>query len=502
VQATCPSLSVPVCLNQLTLLTNNHSSSSFTLSLSPGGYMANMRVGSSVVRATNNHVRRTGNVTIIRSSQAASVVAPGSQQQWFSRDSTVSGMKGGVWNMVFSGVQGAPADHCSNTGGDPVTVVEETPTISEKPYITIGADGKFSIQVPPVKTESSGADFPAHGSGNSTASVGTAIPFDNVYVTKPGDTAVQINAKLAEGLSCVVTPAIYQLSEPLVLNHSGQVLLGLGLATLVSSNQNPVVKVGDVDAVRVAGLLLQAGPPGTAGSNASTLLEWGSTAGYAGNPKAPGLIQDVFARVGGPDGTATSPVAVNTMVHVRSGNVIGDNLWLWRADHAEGAPVTYTSNRCDHGLVVDGDDVSFYGLAVEHTLQDLTVWNGERGQTIFYQSELPYGVSQAQFGTPGYAGYRVAPHVMAHSAWGVAVYCFFRDYNVTVASGIVVPPALEHKFVAPLSVILNGNGGISHVINDKGGSSMNGSSTGIVNYVCEGVKETKTAKNVNVLIQK
>lgn len=75
----------------------------------------------------------------------------------------------------------------------------------------------------------------------------------------------------------------------------------------------------------------------------------------------------------------------------------------------------------------------------------------------------------------------MAPHVTAHSAWGVAVYCFFRDYNVTVASGIVVPPALEHKFVAPLSVILNGNGGIVHVINDKGGSSM-GKHT--VNYVC------------------
>jgi hypothetical protein len=50
--------------------------------------------------------------------------------------------------------------------------------------------------------------------------------------------------------------------------------------------------------------------------------------------------------------------------------------WLWRADHAAGGPVTYDSNPCKNGLIVDGDDVTTYGLAVEHTEQDLTVWNG------------------------------------------------------------------------------------------------------------------------------
>ena len=49
---------------------------------------------------------------------------------------------------------------------------------------------------------------------------------------------------------------------------------------------------------------------------------------------------------------------------------------------------TTTSNRCDHVLVVDGDDVTMYGLAVEHTLADLTSWQGERGRTYFYQSEV------------------------------------------------------------------------------------------------------------------
>lgn len=143
----------------------------------------------------------------------------------------------------------------------------------------------------------------------------------------------------------------------------------------------------------MAGLLLQAGPLGPSRTMSPVLLQWG-TGGYAGNAASPGMLQDVFVRVGGPDGTSSSPVGVKTMIHIASGNVIGDNLWLWRADHAADGPVTDKDNVCLNGLVVDGDDVTMYGLAVEHTLADLTVWAGERGRTFFYQSELPYEVTQ------------------------------------------------------------------------------------------------------------
>ena len=69
-----------------------------------------------------------------------------------------------------------------------------------------------------------------------------------------------------------------------------------------------------------------------------------------------------------------------------------------------------------------------------------------------------------------------------HSGWGVGVYSFFRDHNVAVASGIVAPAALEGSFVHPLSVFLNGNGGIDHVLNDKGAGSFGPKTS--VNYVC------------------
>ena len=157
----------------------------------------------------------------------------------------------------------------------------------------------------------------------------------------------------------------------------------------------PPLQVGDVDGVRIGGVLLQAGPLSSAGAAAPVLLEcppqrprthgteaaaaagspdaraphagrWG-TGAHQGSASAPGMLHDVFARVGGPDGTASSRVGVQTMIHVRSGHVVGDNMWLWRADHAATGAVTYDGNACDHGLVVDGDDVTMYGLAVEHT---------------------------------------------------------------------------------------------------------------------------------------
>merc|ERR1711871_553555 len=419
-----------------------------------GGYMANVKVGGKT--------------------------AGGSQQQWFARDSTLTGgFTGGVWNYVFTGVTGAPPDHCGNPvwngkhhmpSGTASTNVPQTPVIAEKPFLTVDSTGKFSLRIPTVRHGTAGHDFDTNP---------PAVGFESVYVTQPSDSAAAINAKLAQGLHVVVSPGVYHLDEPLELNHPNQVLLGLGYATLVSAKQNAVIRVGDVDGVRVAGFLLQAGPP-QGDQMAPALLQWGVSGKYAGSASNPGFIHDVFGRVGGPDGMYSNPVATELMLHIRSGHVVGDNMWLWRADHTAGGIPSTQSNRVDHGIVVDGDDVTMYGLAVEHTVQDLTLWNGERGRTYFYQSELPYGVNQSQFGN--FTGYRVADKVKSHSGWGIGVYSFFRDHEVTVPSGIVCPPALESSFVHSVTVKLNGHGGISHVINDKGDAvTANVTSIG---YVC------------------
>eukprot|EP00928_Gymnodinium_smaydae_P036429 TRINITY_DN25467_c0_g3_i1.p1 TRINITY_DN25467_c0_g3~~TRINITY_DN25467_c0_g3_i1.p1 ORF type:complete len:539 (-),score=88.75 TRINITY_DN25467_c0_g3_i1:378-1994(-) len=317
----------------------------------------------------------------------------GSQQQWMSRNVTAGSITGGAWNIVSVGCTGAPAYSESHT------TVDKTPLIAEKPYITCSGNS-FQLRVPAVSASTQGCSWQL-----GQPSSDRIIDFSRVYVAdSASDTATSINTKLkCDAIDAVVLcPGIYELDAPITLARGGQVLLGLGMATLVAAKGNVAVLVPPgLPDVRVAGLLLQAG---TMASPA--LLQWGST-GDAG----PGFLHDIFARVGGPD---KEQVCADKLVHILSDNVIGDNFWLWRADHTINGEVKNMINPVKKALVVDGNDVKMYGLACEHTLEDLTVWNGNGGQTFFYQSELPYDVDQASFGSKGYAGYLVAPNVTSH----------------------------------------------------------------------------------------
>jgi hypothetical protein len=396
----------------------------------------------------------------------------GSQQQFFTRSSTIGSTTSGVWNMVFVGTEGAPTSHCGrgDDGELPFVVVDEAPAVAEKPFITVDEDDTWALNVPPVHFNTRGSTM-----GSSDAVIHS---FESVYVARADvDTASSINAKLAEGLHVVLAAGIFNLDAPLQVNNPNTVILGLGMATLVSSNGNAVISVADVPGVRIAGLLLNAGPFPT-----KALLEWG-TVSYAGEALNPGMLHDVFARVGGPAVPAAQQVEV--MIRINAGNVIGDNLWLWRADHYDGGETTGGQWPVNNALVVNGADVTMYGLAAEHTLNDIVVWNGERGSTFFFQAEFPYDVTEA-YGTDGYAGYRVASSVTSHVAHGVGVYHFFRDYPVTVQSGIRTPDALVSSIFSPLSVFLNGQGTTLHVINEFGNASTPAGGGGSPTWYCDG----------------
>jgi len=142
------------------------------------------------------------------------------------------------------------------------------------------------------------------------------------------------------------------------------------------------------------------------------------------------ITKDVFARVGG--ASLERNVSTNAMIVVHSGNIIGDNIWLWRADHValrSGEPANFLQisplyrqtilDECQvkNGLIVNGDNVTIFGLAVEHTLQDQVIWSGEDGVVYFYQTELPYDVDQS-YAHDGYVGYRVNTKVKRHAAYG------------------------------------------------------------------------------------
>ncbi len=384
-----------------------------------------------------------------------------SQQQWYTRDSSIGSWQGAVWNMVFSGVVGAPAQSfptATNQNVSPYTTLATTPVSREKPFLYVDGSGNYFVFSPGVKTGSRGTTWAGGGNGP-----GTSISINNFFIAQPSNTVGQINAALASGKSLILTPGIYKYSSAIQVTNANTIVLGMGYPTLVPQAGNAALTVADVDGVQVAGLMVDAGP-----QRSNVLLEIGNpgaaNAGHASNPTS---LNDVFFRIGG----ATTGSAA-TSLQVDSGNAVLDNIWAWRADHGA-TPTGWTVNPGDHGVVVNGSNVTALGLAVEHYEKEQTLWNGNNGETIFYQSELPYDVpSQAAWmdgSANGYPSYVVANGVCTHTAYGLGVYSYFsQGINIIEANAITAPNVMGIKLTDMGSVFLSGSGQITHVVNGLG----------------------------------
>ncbi|MDI1461568.1 discoidin domain-containing protein [Catellatospora sp. KI3] len=392
----------------------------------------------------------------IADSRVSGSVGPYSQQQWYTRDSQIGGWVNGVWNMVFSGVQGAPATGFPN----PVyTTLATTPLSREKPYLYLDSGGNYRVFVPSLRTNASGTSWAA----GSTP--GSSLPLSSFYVAKPGDSAARINQALAQGLHLLFTPGIYHVNQTINVNRADTVVLGLGYATIIPDNGVTAMQVADVDGVKVAGILFDAGA-----TNSPNLLVMGASTSGVSHAANPSSISDVFFRIGGAGpGKATNSLLVN------SNNVIIDHIWAWRGDH--GAGIGWTVNTADTGLIVNGNNVLATGLFVEHYQKYNVIWNGQGGRTIFFQNELPYDPpNQAAYmngTTKGYAAYKVANSVTTHEAWGMGSYCYFNvDPTIHAARGFEAPNSAGVKFHSLLTVSLGGNGVIDNVINTTGGPAQ------------------------------
>lgn len=390
----------------------------------------------------------------IADSKIDGTVGPYSQQQWYTRDSSVGGWTNGVWNMTFSGVEGAPATGFPNP---PYTTLDTTPISREKPFLYL--DGStYKVFVPAKRTNARGVSW------NGTPQ-GESIGLDRFYVVKPGATAATINQALAQGLHLLFTPGVYHVDQTINVNRANTVVLGLGLATVIPDGGVTAMKVADVDGVRLAGFLIDAGPV-----NSPTLLELGPQNASADHAANPTTVQDVYVRVGGAGaGKATTSIVVN------SDDTVIDHTWVWRADHGEG--VGWETNRADYGVRVYGDDVLATGLFVEHFNKYDVEWYGERGRTIFYQNEKAYDApNQAAIqngDTKGYAAYRVDDSVDVHEGWGLGSYCnYTSDPNIRQDHGFKAPVKPGVKFHSLLVVSLGGMGHYNHVINNTGASTV------------------------------
>ena len=382
-------------------------------------------------------------------------IQSGSQQQFLTRNSTMGSWSGSNWNMVFVGDQGAPAQSFPT-----YTNVASSPTIREKPFLYVDSAGNYQVFVPGLQSNAVGTTW----SGKTPA--GKSLPIDQFYIVKPGATAADMNTALAAGKNLLVTPGVYHLNQTLNITRPDTVVLGMGLATFVPDGGITAISTADVDGIELAGLLIDAGT-----TNSGTLVQIGPSGSTATHASDPTQLSDVFVRIGG----ATVGKATNSLV-INSANTIIDHTWIWRADHGNSGTVGWTTNTADTGLIVNGANVTAYGLFVEHFQKTQVVWNGNGGRTYFFQNEMPYDPpNQASWmngSGKGYPAYKVAANVTTHEAWGLGSYCYFSSNSSVVADhSFEVPSVSGVKFHDMVTVSLGGVGTISHIINSTGGPS-------------------------------
>jgi hypothetical protein len=379
-------------------------------------------------------------------------------QQYMVRNAAIGGANGcpqGLWNMVYSGVTGAPASvftgQCEQN-----TVLPASPVTEEEPFLYTSSNGNYNVFVPAVQHNSSG---PSWASGQEA---GTSIALSKFFVANPGTPALAISAALALGKDLILTPGVYDLDQPIVVSRPDTVVLGLGFATLVPQHGNAAMIAVANRGVELSGLIIDAGPV-----NSPVLL----SVGIPGPATAadPDLIQDVFFRIGGAE---TTPVGATVSLLDNASDSIIDDVWAWRADH--GNAVGWTDNTASTGVVVTGDNVTAYGLAVEHYQKDEVIWSGQGGTDVFFQNELPYDPpsQSAWMAAPdqdGYPALFISPNVRTFQGYGLGSYSFF-DTGVAIqdAMSFQVPDTAGVQFHDVFTRFLNGSGGINSVINGTG----------------------------------
>ncbi len=400
-------------------------------------------------------------------------VSGGTQQQWMFRNDEARSYKGGSFNMVFSGCEGdKDSDVWTNDSGS-VTVIDETERIAEKPFLYL-SEQDYQVFLPSVQENTQGVTW----KNGLAAEDGISVPLTEFYIADARyDDDVSLNDALAAGRNLLFTPGIYTLNAPLEVTNADTILFGLGYATLKISDSNTdcAVRVGDVDGVRIADLLLDAGKKS---ENMIVVGEKGSKVSHAEDPI---VLSNLYCRIGG---VANIHTETNEAVVIHANDVIGDNFWIWRADHSQGVAWSdevydnYTNygNPAQTGVRVTGDRVHCYALMVEHFENFQTVWTGEDGLTVMYQSETPYRTpAQSDWMSHdgqkrGCASYKVEDSVSRHRAFGIGVY-LVQPTGMTLDSAIEVPEKEGIEMRHLITCNFSGqNGNIMNVVNDYGGA--------------------------------
>lgn len=408
-------------------------------------------------------------------SNITKLVDSGSQQQWLSRNDSWGTWMGENWNMVFVGEKEGSAPE----GTWPVkayTEVKTTDAVREKPFLVYDEKQGYGVYVPKLQKDSSGTTWQnldaadvkwVENNNDNDASEDVIVGIDAFYIADADtDTAETMNEALEAGKNLLLTPGIYKLDSPIEVTNPNTIVLGMGLATLQSESGSTCVEVADESGVMVGGLLFDAG------TTVSDNLMVVGNVDNKNTKEIPIMLSDLFFRVGG--GETDQPAQTHNCLTINSDDTIGDNFWIWRADH--GDQVAWDANVAENGFVVNGDNVITYALMVEHFEEYQTIWNGDGGRIYMYQCEIPYDVPAQNVWmshdstVDGYASIHVDDAVNDFYATGLGIYLYNRDAQVNLHTAVEMPDKDGVRIENICTVMLTGYPGMEHIVNDSGDS--------------------------------
>ena len=403
-------------------------------------------------------------------------VINGSQQQYFVRDSSIGEWSNGVWNQVFSGVEGAPAQSFPNP---PYTNLASTPVSREKPYLTLDAAGQYNVFVPAVRQDSAGTTW------ENGPTAGRSIPLSDFYVASPADSVKTINSQLARGKNLLLTPGVYDVDQSIEVKRANTVVLGLGMATLTAVNGAVPLTVADVPGVDIAAVTVDAGEV-----NSPALMRIGKPT----NPGAGGSANSLNHSDPADPDHAPRRVLPHRRPARRQGlcqsrgqqrqRAPGRHLGLAcrsrqrrRLDHQHRGQRRHRQRRRRHGHGAVRRALPAVQRHLERrTRQDRLL--PERTALRRARTRPPGSMTAVL----GWAGYKIADSVTTHELWGGGSYVYNNvDPTIHATRGFEVPVTPGVKLHDLLTVNL-GAGTLDHVVNDTG-APVSTDAVGVPSYV-------------------
>jgi hypothetical protein len=362
-----------------------------------------------------------------------------SNEDLYIQDSHIGGFEGFGVDMVFSGDTGnVPANDFgpatqSRPPGD-IDVIKTASVIRESPFVYY-RNGQFYVFDPNVQFNQRGYDWGLENTGRS-------LPLSDFYIANSStDTAETLNAALARRQDVLLGPGNYTLDEALTVPKPDEMVFGLGESTLTADNGTPTVVVNDA----ATGAIL---------------------AGFTANGSGSTIPADQIVIGNRPNATGwrTDPTTltdISSSSNATTDELINQNYVLQnQAEIQSSGGGTYTDAQWaaannDYGAVINGDGVTWEGIWLEHFKMTEATWNGQGGQVVFLENELPFTPPITSNTVPptswelngsfdGYPSLAVSPRVTSFTLSGMQSWSRFDAGCYCLVTSLITTPVRRH----------------------------------------------------------